>query len=71
MGFGKSFKSRPVKIWNGKRLIETSLNAKNWHSGGLFVESVDIGETDAEVAEILIKGNVKLANETENMISLR
>jgi len=71
VGFGKSFKSRPVKIWNGKRLIETRLNAKNWHSGGLFVESVDIGETDAEVAEILIKGNVKLANETGNMIRLQ
>ena len=71
VGFGKSFKSRWVKIRDRERLIDTQLNARDWYSGGVFLETIDIGETDADFVEIVIEDGVVFANETENKVFLR
>ena len=71
IGFGKSFKNRWIKIKIGEKMIDTNLNPKNWLSGQSYMESVNIGITDLDSVELLIEGDIRLANVTGNKIFLK
>ena len=71
VGFGKSFKSRKLSVKMGEKVIETSIDVKNWHSGGTFEEVTEIGMTELKEVELQIEGNIQFANQTGNTIFLR
>lgn len=70
-GFGKSFKSRSLSLdVDGKR-ISTSIDLKNWQSGGTYTHDIDIGSTDSDHIKIYIDNNIRFANKTGNTIFLK
>jgi len=70
VGFGKSFKSRKLSLKIGDKVVPTSIDIKNWHSGGKFIEKIEIGNTNEKSAEILIDGKIKFANSKGNRVFL-
>lgn len=69
-GFGKSYKSRMVAIKNGRTIIPTTIDVKDWKPGTITIEQVYIGSTDNTVVEIIIDDAIKFANTTGNKIFL-
>ncbi|GJL57882.1 MAG: hypothetical protein NPIRA03_07390 [Nitrospirales bacterium] len=59
-----------VAIKNGRTIIPTTIDVKDWKPGTITIEQVYIGSTDNTVVEIIIDDAIKFANTTGNKIFL-
>ena len=68
VGYGKSFKDRYVKLKVDSKIIDTTINVKNWKSGSLINEKIFVGDLLEKQGELIIEDNIKLANKNGNTI---